>query len=73
MLLINTVSGNNQGFYEIKINGAEQTETLYYKLGYTSVKNFRWIVQSRKIIDCPVTVQDIEIANAICGKNFAAL
>ena len=32
---------------------------LYAKLGYPSVKYFRWIVQSRQIIDCPVTVQDM--------------
>ena len=43
LLLIDTVSGNKKGFSKRKINGAEQTKTLYAKLGYPSVKDFRWI------------------------------
>ena len=29
-----------------------------------------WIFQSKQIIDCPVTVQDIEIAHSIWGKKL---
>ena len=73
VVLINTVSRNKQGLPKIRINNAEQAKTLCYKLGYPSVKYFRWIVQNRKIIDCPVTVQDIYILHGIWGKNIAAL
>ena len=45
---------------------------FYAKLGYPSVKYFRWIFQSQQIIDCPVAVQDIKIAHAIWGKKIAA-
>jgi hypothetical protein len=37
------------------------------------MKDFRWAVQSNQIMDCPVTVQDINVAHAIWGKKIAAL
>ena len=43
------------------------------KLVYTTVKYFRWIFQSQQIIDCPVTVQDIDTAHTIWGKIIVAL
>ena len=73
LVLINDVSQNKQRFSKSKINGAEQAKTLYAKLGYPQVKDFRWIFQSQKIIYCPVMVQDIEIAHIIWGKIIAAL
>ena len=72
VVLINTVSRNKQGFSKRQINIAEQAKTLYSKLGYQSVKYFRWIVQIRQIINFPVTAQDIDIIDAIWGKNIAA-
>ena len=73
MLLINTVSKNKQVFHRRQIKGSDQVKTLYYKVGYPPVKYFRWIVQSQQIIDCPVTVQYVDIAQKIWGKNIAAL
>ena len=32
-----------------------------------------WIFQNQQIVDCPVTVQDIDIAHGIRDKNIAAL
>jgi len=37
------------------------------------MKDFKWVVQSNQISDCPVTIQDIDIAHKIWGKNIAAL
>ena len=45
VVIISNVSKNKQGFSKRKFNGAEQAKTLYAKLGYPSVKDFRWIVQ----------------------------
>ena len=42
-------------------------------LGHPSVKKFSWIVQSKQIIGCPVTVQDIDIYHAIWGNTIASL
>ena len=69
VVLIYAISRNKQGFSKRKVNGAEQAKTLYVKLGYPSVKDFRWVVQSQQIIDCPVTVQDTGIAYEIWVKH----
>jgi hypothetical protein len=42
-------------------------------LSYPSWKDFKWVIQSNQIKDCPVTVQDVDVALKILGKNIAAL
>jgi hypothetical protein len=37
------------------------------------MKDFKWVIQSNHIKDFPVTVQDIDVARKIWGKNIAAL
>jgi hypothetical protein len=37
------------------------------------MKDFKWVIQSNQIKDCPVTVQYIDVARKIWGKNIAAL
>jgi hypothetical protein len=37
------------------------------------MKDFKWVMQSNQIKDCPVTVQYIDVARKILGKNIAAL
>jgi hypothetical protein len=70
---INTVSRNKEGFTKRKINGAEVARTLYATLSYPSWRHFKWVIQSNQIKDCPVMVQDVEVAFKIWGKNIAAL
>ena len=70
---INTVSGNKEGFTQRQIKGAEVARTLYATLSYPSWKDFKWVIRSNQIKDCPVTVQDVDIALKIWGKNIAAL
>ena len=35
--------------------------------------DFKWAVMSNQIADCPVTVEDIDVAQIIWGKDIAAL
>ena len=65
VLIINIDSGNKQGFSKRQIIGAGKAKTLYTELGYPSVKDFRCIFLSQKIVDYLVTVQYINIAHAI--------
>jgi hypothetical protein len=46
---------------------------MYKTLSYPSMKDFKWVIHSNQIKDCPVTIQDIDVAMKIWGKNFAAL
>jgi hypothetical protein len=70
---VNTVSGNKEGYTQRQLKGAESARVLYAKLGYPSQKDFKWVIQSNQINNCPVTVHDVEAAHNIWGKNIAAL
>ena len=71
-VFVNTVSENKEGFSQRQIKGAEAARALYARVGYPSTKDFKWVIQSNLIQDCPVTVADIDVARQIWGKNIAA-
>jgi hypothetical protein len=73
LAFVNTVSENKEGFTKIQIKSAELARTLYKTLSDPSMKDFKWVIQSNQIKDCPVTVQYIDVARKICGKNISAL
>ena len=73
LALLTTVSGNKEGFTKRQIKDAERARSLYAALSYPSHKDFRWVIRSNQIKDCPVTVQDVDNAFKIWGKNIAAL
>jgi hypothetical protein len=73
LAFINTVSENKEGFTKRQIKSAELARTLYNTLSYPSMKDFKWVIKSNQIKDCPVIVQDIDVARKIWGKNIAAL
>jgi hypothetical protein len=70
---INTVAENKMGYTKRQLQGAEQARTLYANLGYPSMKDYKWVIQSNQIKDCPVTVDDVLAANKIWGKDIAAI
>ena len=72
-VFVTTVSGNKEGFMQRQIKGAEAARTLYSTLSYPSWNDFKWVIRSNQIKDCPVTVEDIDVALKIWGKNIAAL
>jgi hypothetical protein len=72
-IFVNTVSENKAGFTKRQIKEAEVARSLYSKLNYPSWKDFKWIIRSNQIKDCPVTVDHVDTALKIWGKNVAAL
>jgi hypothetical protein len=68
-----TVSENKSNFTKRQVQRAEVAKSLYAKLSYPSQKDYRWIIQSNQIKDCPVTVPDIQVASKIWGKDVDAL
>ena len=71
--LINTVSGNKEGYTQRQIKSAEVARTLYAKLCYPFWKDFKWAIRSNQIKYSPVTVEDVNVALNIWGKNIATL
>jgi hypothetical protein len=56
---VNTVSENKEGFSKRQIKGAEAARTLYKTLRYPSATDFKWMVRTNGIKECPVMVQDM--------------
>jgi hypothetical protein len=73
LTFVNTVSENKEGFTQRQIKGADLARNLYKTLRYPYTKDLKWVIQSNQIKDCPVTVQYIDMARKIWGKNIAAL
>jgi hypothetical protein len=73
LTFVNTFSENKTGFTKQKIKCAEIARNLYKTLRYPSMKDFKWVIRSNKIKDCPMKIQDIDVATKILGKNIAAL
>ena len=61
---------NKTKFTKRQVAGAEKASSLRESLIYPSDKNFKWIIQSNQIRNCPVRVQDIEVAHEIWGKDI---
>jgi hypothetical protein len=61
-IFVNTVSENKAGFTKRQIKEAEVTRSLYSKINYPSWKDFKWIIRSNQIKDCPVTVNHVDTA-----------
>ena len=70
---IAAVSGNKEGFAKRQIKGAEAARALHATLSYPSMKDFKWVLRSNQIRNCPVAAQDVDVAHKIWGKNIAAL
>jgi hypothetical protein len=46
---------------------------MYKTLSFPSMKDLKWVIRRNQIKYCPVTIQDIDVAMKIWGKNIAAL
>ena len=68
---VTTVKGNKAHFTKHQIEGAEKAWAQHASLGFPSKCDFKWILQSNQIVDCPVTLQDAEVAYKIWGPNIA--
>jgi hypothetical protein len=73
LTFLQTVQDKMEGFTKRQVIGAQQARNLYAKLAYPSIKDFEWAVISNQIQDCPVTKNDIEVAQLIWGKDVSAL
>ncbi|MGL6130279.1 MAG: hypothetical protein ACRCZ9_01525, partial [Fusobacteriaceae bacterium] len=72
-MFISTVRDNMLPYSKRQIAGAQKAKDLYASLAYPSLADFKWIIRSNQIKDCPVSVEDTEIATNIWGPDIAAL
>ena len=55
------------------IVGAEKARNLYAGLAYPSITDYKWILKSNQIQECPVSYEDAGVAENIWGPNIAVL
>jgi hypothetical protein len=71
-LVFNAVSKNMELFSKRQIKEAETARWLCATLSYPSLKDFKWVIRSNQIKNCPVMVKNVDVALKIWGKNIAA-
>ena len=68
-----TVSKNKGSFTKRQIANADTSGELYASLWYPSNADYKWILKSNQIKDCPVSVEDAKVALKVWGPNIVAL
>jgi hypothetical protein len=73
MVMVNTAEGNREGCTDRAFSAAKQARRALGMVGYPSEKDFKHMVSSNMILNCPVTRKDINAANNIFGPNVASM
>ena len=70
---LQTVENNIDGFTKAQVSRAQRARSLYFAIGCPNEAQFKAILQSNFIKDCPVTQQDVELAAKIFGISTSVL
>ena len=70
---VNAISDNKEGFTARQIKGVEVARDFYATLIYPSDKDYKWVIHSNHINNCPVTIQDVEVAHKVWGNKISSL
>ena len=71
IMLVETIKENMEGFSNKEITRAKRARKLYHSLGAPSITNFKYLIKSNQIKNCPVTVKDIDNAERIFRKRHS--
>jgi hypothetical protein len=72
-ILVNTVGENMGHFSAAEVTRAKQARKLYHTLGGPTPLNFKIILRSNQIKNCPVVEKDVDLAHAIFGEDVPTL
>jgi hypothetical protein len=71
--MISTLSENRKGYTERQFINAKRARKLYHILGCPTVENYKHILRQKIIKNCPVTIEDVNIAEKIFGPDIGAM
>ena len=71
--VIATVEENQKGYTKRQCEGAKKARTLYHALGCPTLENLKHILRQRIITNCPVTIEDVNVAADIYGPDVGTL
>jgi hypothetical protein len=70
---IETVQENKKGYTQRQFEDAKQARKLYHIIGCPTTENFKALLRQNIIKNCPVTVEDVNIAERIFGPDIGTL
>ncbi len=68
-----TVEDTMAPYSKRQILAADKARTFQASLAFPSQPDYKWIVRSNQVDECPILVEDIGVAEKIWGPNVAAL
>jgi hypothetical protein len=68
-----TVEENMKPFSKRQIIAADKARTLLAGLGFPSEADYKWILRSNQVQECPVTTEDAMVASKIWGPDVPSL
>ena len=71
--LVSTVKENRIGYTDRQFKDAKRARDLYHMVGCPTVENLKHILRQKIIKNCPVTIQDVNIAEKIFGPDVGTL
>jgi hypothetical protein len=71
--MVTTVKENKMGFTQKQYENAKKARRLYHIVGCPTVENFKHILRQNIIKNCPVTPEDVNIAEKIFGGDTGTL
>ena len=71
--IIETVRENRVGFTDRQYNRAKIARELYHNVGSPTVDNFKALLKMNMIKNCPVTIEDVNVAEKIFGPAMSTL
>jgi hypothetical protein len=71
--LINTVKENRAGYTQRQFEQAKKARELYHIVGTPTIETFKMLLKMNAIRNCPVTTEDVNIAEKIFGPDMSSL
>ena len=71
--MVETIKGNKSFFTDRQVQRAKEARKLLQALGYPTVQDLKALIQMNTIQNCPVTGEDVDLAQKIFGPDIASV
>ena len=70
---MDTVKENRKGYRQAQYDRAVKAQSLYHELGAQTLDNYKGFIKMGGVQNCPIRIEDINIAQNIFGPDMATL
>jgi len=71
--MVATLEENMTGFTDRQVQQAKLARKIYHNIGTPTIKNFKLLIKTNSIKNCPITIDDINNAEKIFGPSLSSL